>query len=78
MTRHNENFSEKKPSTPTHAVCKKFWNGKRNEFETLGVAWQRDDGGLYIKLHGTQIIDGGFYVFPNREKNQTTSTEGGQ
>jgi len=71
MTRENENITDRKSSAPTHAVCKKIWNGKRTEFETLGVAWKRDDGGLYIKLHGTQIIEGGFYVFTNKEKTHS-------
>ncbi|MEW8333894.1 MAG: hypothetical protein AB2692_23390 [Candidatus Thiodiazotropha sp.] len=49
---------------PTHFVSQKIGRGKHVEFETLGAAWERDDGSLYIKLHGTQIIEGGFYVFP--------------
>jgi len=75
MTRENDTTYDKKPSAPTHAICKKTWNGKRTEFETLGVAWRREDGGLYIKLHGTQIVEGGFYAFPNKD---TSTTEGGQ
>jgi len=68
MTTQNTS-SENTKSKPTHIIRKKFWNGKRTDFETLGVAWETDKGGLYIKLHGTQIIDGGFYAFPNRDKN---------
>ncbi len=49
---------------PSHIVRKKVGSGKRAEFETLGVAWDRGDGSLYIKPYGTQIIEGGFYVFP--------------
>ncbi|MCG7870512.1 MAG: hypothetical protein JAZ11_00230 [Candidatus Thiodiazotropha lotti] len=49
---------------PSHIVRKKVGRGKRAEFETLGVAWDRGDGSLYVKPYGTQIIEGGFYVFP--------------
>lgn len=49
---------------PSHIVRKKVGRGKNTDFETLGVAWDRGDGSLYIKPYGTQIIEGGFYVFP--------------
>jgi len=75
MTALNTNTSEKATSKPTHTLRKKVGYGNRTNFETIGVAWSRDDGSLYIKLHGTQIIDGGFYAFPNKEK---TTEEGGQ
>ena len=70
----DQNQTEKSSSKPTHIVRKKFWTGRKSDFETLGVAWERENGGLYIKLTGTQIIEGGFYVFPNKEETQ----EGGQ
>lgn len=60
-------INEKQTSKPTHSIRRKFWNGKRTDFETLGVAWERDDGGLYIKLHGKQIIESGFYAFPIKD-----------
>ena len=53
---------------PTHIVRKKVGHGKNAEFETLGVAWDRGDGSLYIKPYGTQIIEGGFYVFPTQDQ----------
>lgn len=54
---------------PTHYVRKKIGTGKKADFETLGAAWDRGDGSLYIKLHGTQIVEGGFYVFPVKEES---------
>lgn len=54
---------------PTHYVRKKIGTGKKADFETLGAAWDRKDGSLYIKLHGTQIVAGGFYVFPVKEES---------
>jgi len=62
-TEDNANISEN--NKPTHFVSRKTGQGKYVSFETLGVAWERDDGGLYVKLHGTQIIEGGFYIFEN-------------
>lgn len=49
---------------PTHTLRKPIGRGKNAGFETLGVAWDRGDGSLYIKPCGTQVIDGGFYAFP--------------
>lgn len=55
-------------SRPTHIVRKKIGRGRNADFETLGVAWDRGDGSLYIKPYGTQIIEGGFYVFPTQDQ----------
>ena len=49
---------------PTHNLRMKVGYGKQVHFETIGVAWAREDGGFYIKLHGTQIIDSGFFAVP--------------
>jgi hypothetical protein len=56
---------------PSHIVRKKTGHGKKADFETLGVAWDRGDGSLYIKPYGTQIIEGGFYVFPVSADQET-------
>ncbi len=66
-----ENSSPEKQNTkPTHFVSKKYWSGKRTEFETIDVAWDREEGkGLYVKLYGTQVIEGGFYIFPNKDSD---------
>lgn len=48
----------------THNLRKRVGYGKQAHFETIGVAWSREDGGFYAKLHGTQIIDSGFYAVP--------------
>lgn len=51
---------------PTHYVTRKYGVGDKATFETLGVAWDRENG-LYVKLYGKQIVDGGFYVLENRQ-----------
>jgi hypothetical protein len=71
MTAENETpqaAATSESNRPTHYVRKKIGTGKKADFETLGAAWDRGDGSLYIKLHGTQIVDGGFYVFPVKDE----------
>ena len=42
--------------------------GEQTNFLTIGAAWTKEDGSVYIKLYGNQIIDVPFYLFPaNRE-----------
>ena len=73
MTAETENTATAAPTAeqatnrPTHIVRKKMGRGKNADFETLGVAWDRGDGSLYIKPYGTQIIEGSFYVFPAKD-----------
>lgn len=69
MTNENYNQSQNTKQKPTHNICKKNGHGKNVDFETIGVAWQRDDGGLYIRLYGTQIVEGGFYAFAASHNN---------
>jgi len=73
MTAETENTTaaastETTGNRPTHIVRKKMGRGKNADFETLGFAWDRGDGSLYIKPYGTQIIEGGFYVFPVKDQ----------
>lgn len=63
----------KQSSKPTHYVSQKKGYGKQASFQNIGVAWQRKEGGMYVKLHGTQIVEGGFYILEHKEP----SPEGG-
>lgn len=76
MTTTNKT-NENNNAQPTHTLRKKKGYGKKAEFETIGVAWTREDGGFYVKPYGTQIIDGGFYAFPIKEQSEDNA-EGGQ
>ena len=67
-TENSEANAKSESNRPTHIVRKKIGRGKNTDFETLGVAWDRGDGSLYIKPYGTQIIEGGFYVFPTQDQ----------
>lgn len=66
--------NENTKTTPIHNLRKRIGYGNRAHFETIGVAWAREDGGLYIRLHGTQIVDSGFFAVPVME--QTTNKSG--
>ncbi|MBT3039196.1 MAG: hypothetical protein KME37_09710 [Candidatus Thiodiazotropha sp. (ex Codakia orbicularis)] len=57
-------------SRPTHVVRKKIGHGRKADFETIGMAWDRGDGSVYVKAYGTQIIKGGFYVFPIKDQEE--------
>ncbi len=50
---------------PTHVVKMARTEGDRTTYDWLGVAWEREDGSLYVRLHGTQIISEGFSIYPN-------------
>lgn len=40
--------------------------GRRQKLERIGAAWNREeDGGICLRLHGTQIISEDIYLFPN-------------
>ena len=67
----NENANTK----PTHNLRKRVGYGKQANFETIGVAWKREDGGFYVKLYGTQVIDSGFYAFPIPEQTANESDQ---
>ena len=63
MTQTEQTTEPAGNNKPTHIARKRLGRGKTAGFETIGVAWARDDGSLYVKPYGTQIIEGGFYVF---------------
>lgn len=48
---------------PTHVVKMARSDGERTTHDRLGVAWLREDGSLYVRLHGTQIIADGFSIY---------------
>ena len=39
--------------------------GRTNRLERIGVAWNRDGGGLCLRFYGTQVIGEDVYLFPN-------------
>ena len=39
-------------------------SGKNASFDRVGAAWTREDGSIYLKLHGTQVVNTPIYLFP--------------
>ncbi len=60
--------SKKETRVPTHAVKVKHENGSSANYEQIGVAWENENGGLFVKFYGTQVIAKPVSIFPiNRE-----------
>jgi hypothetical protein len=38
--------------------------GRGSRLERIGVAWNREDGGICLRLAGAQIVDGDIYIYP--------------
>jgi len=36
--------------------------------ERIGVAWNREDGGIGVRFAGTQVIDNDVYLYPNEPR----------
>jgi hypothetical protein len=45
-----------KTKLPTHIAKVRHGFGKKATYERIGVAWRNDDGSLYVKLSGTQVV----------------------
>src|SRR4029077_18628200 len=46
-----------KTKMPTHIAKVRHGYGKKATYERIGVAWRNDDGSLYVKLSGTQVVN---------------------
>lgn len=49
---------------PTHVAKQLRSDGDATTFERIGAGWARDDGSIYVRLSGTQIISDGFALYP--------------
>ena len=73
MTTETQNTQQNQPTEPTNQpdwiakVSKGY--GKKHRLERVGVAWNREDGGIGIRLAGTQIIEDDIYLYPNQDSN---------
>lgn len=45
--------------------------GKNVSFETVGVAWTREDGSIYFKPYGTQVISSPIYLFKTNQQQDS-------
>lgn len=39
--------------------------GRNQRLERVGAAWNREDGGLCLRLVGTQVVSDDIYLYPN-------------
>lgn len=56
---------------PNFALKVRNDTGDNVRFDQIGVAWKRDNGSMFCRLVGNQVISSGFYLFPiNQEVAQ--------
>ena len=56
-TQTNRTAAEPRQSKlPTHVAKARVGYGRNASYERIGVAWINDDGSLYVKLAGTQVV----------------------
>ncbi|MEL6120172.1 MAG: hypothetical protein AAFR49_10890, partial [Pseudomonadota bacterium] len=55
---------------PTHVAKVRIGQGKRAQYERIGVAWAKEDGSIFVRPYGKQIIDDGFALYPIEERDQ--------
>ncbi|MEQ8694481.1 MAG: hypothetical protein RIC85_04035 [Gammaproteobacteria bacterium] len=74
MTETNDapETSKGQNNKPTMIAKQRVGFGKNATYERLGVAWTNDDGSLYVKFHGTQIVNGAFVLYPVENDNETS------
>jgi hypothetical protein len=58
--------------TPRETTSRPHWIakipkqiGRKERLERVGVGWNREDGGICLRLHGTQIVSDDVYLYPN-------------
>jgi len=49
---------------PTHVAKVRHGTGKKASWERIGVAWEGENGSVYVRLYGTQIVSEGFSLYP--------------
>lgn len=53
------------PKAPDWIVKTPKGHGRKEKrLERIGSAWTREDGGICMRLYGTQIITADIYLFP--------------
>ena len=61
---------------PTHVakVMRRDW-GKKTTYDRIGVLFTNDDGSLYLKLFGKQVVDSGVYLYKIEDKKDLVADE---
>ena len=60
-----ENTDQDNKNRPDWIVKAPRGYGRQSRLDRVGVAWDREDGGIGIRLAGKQIIEDDFYLYPN-------------
>ena len=69
--------SNGKAKLPTHVAKVRHGYGKKATYERIGVAWRNDDGSLYVKLSGTQVVSAlTLYELADKEAASADAGEG--
>jgi hypothetical protein len=54
---------------PDFVVKKRIGGGDRVTWERIGVAWQNENGAIFLRFHGTQVLSGGVSLFRENREN---------
>ncbi len=63
MNTENQNPNVNEKAKPDLVAKIREGYGKNTRFERIGVAWTKEDGSVYFKPHGKQIIEGLVFLF---------------
>lgn len=66
-TRNRPVQGQSSATPPTHIAKVRHGTGDRATYERIGVAWAKEDGAVYVRLYGTQIVASGFTLYPAEE-----------
>ena len=69
-TQTSETIQNGKGNLPTHIAKVRHGYGKTASYEQIGVAWVNEKGGIYVKLHGTQVVSA-FTLYVVNKKDET-------
>lgn len=58
------NSENEKSNKPTHQVKVRHGQGRTAYYEKIGAAWINDDGSIFVKLVGTQVVSEPFTLYP--------------
>ena len=76
-TETNARGNGKAPKLPTHVAKVRHGYGKKATYERIGVAWRNDDGSLYVKLSGTQVVSA-LTLYELEDKDQAEPADAGE
>lgn len=69
-TNADSSTGEVAKNRPTHIAKVRHGEGSEATYEQIGVAWQSEQGALYVKLSGTQIVSS-FSLYEMKPKAET-------